>query len=114
MPVSGSVFRICVPVVAPVVRVSIQPCALIAGLVFPVVRIGLHLVTLPALTPGSLAARQGAVGLFKYLRAWFEGLATAGTNFGTHQFSPYEKRMESTRERTGLSGSVRSKNMLLF
>nr|CUV57883.1 protein of unknown function [Ralstonia solanacearum] len=62
-----------------------MPRALAAPLVFSVVRVVLHFVALPTLSAGSLADWRRAVGLFRDLRAWLEGLATACADPGGHR-----------------------------
>jgi len=87
-----------VPVGAPVVRVALKPSALGITLVALIVRVGFQLVPMPLALSGALAFWQWAVGLVRGLRARLESLAAACAALGRHQFSPYEKRMETMRD----------------
>ena len=77
-------------VVAPVIRIAIQPSSLGAGFVVKV-----HLTRAwpglpPAFAPFCLAGWSGAVGLVFDPWVRKEGLATAGADYWGHQISLYE------------------------
>jgi hypothetical protein len=86
------------PLGAPVVRLALKPGALSIKLVAPVVGIGSNFALLPLALSGALAFWQWAVGLVRGLRARLKSLAAACAALGRHQFSPYEKRMETMRD----------------
>lgn len=77
-------------VVAPVIRIAIQPSSLGTGFVVKV-----HLTRAwpglpPAFAPFCLASWCGAVGLVFDPWVRKEGLAAAGADYKGHQISPYE------------------------
>ena len=78
------------PVVAPVIRIAIQPSSLGAGFVVEVYLSGPWPGLPPAFAPFSLTGRCGAVGLVFHPWVREEGLATASADYLVHQISPYE------------------------
>ena len=77
-------------VVAPVIRIAIQPSSLGAGFVVEVDLSGAWAGLSPTFAPFCLAGRCGAVGLVFDPWVREEGLAAAGADYLTHQISPYK------------------------
>ena len=77
-------------VVAPIIRIAIQPSSLGAGFVVEVHLSGAWPGLPPAFAPFCLAGRCGAVGLVFDPWVRQEGLAAAGADYWAHQISPYE------------------------
>ncbi len=89
------ILRTGLAVVAPVIRMAIQPRPLGVTLVAPVIGVRQELGLLPKSLPRTLANRRRAEGLVWNVSAGLERLATVFAVSGRHRFSPYENRMKA-------------------
>jgi len=99
------ILRMIRPVPTPVIPVLLHPALLAFLLVLAVVRVGLHLLALPAPFPQTLALFLAAIPLVLYTGIWNKGPAAVGVGTSdllVHGSPSKEKTM--TLSRTPLSG----------